>query len=326
MSEQPLPLVVIGASMGGVQALQNLLVQLPKDFAAPLFVVQHIFPGTLSTLPAILGRAGSLPVLHAQNGEEYQPGHVYIAPPDLHLTIMDHVTLLTRGPKENRTRPAIDPLFRSAATAASSRAIGVILTGLLDDGTAGLAAIRRAGGIGVVQDPKDAAYPDMPGNAIAHARPEHVLPLSRMGKLLVRLVQEAGSRPLGPAPEGILLEVSMAGKKRPDLWDPEEWKKISLSCPECGGPMNENTTDSIRRFRCDVGHAFSAKSLLAELDTTVENSLWAAVRILEERSRMLDNLAADQQRLGQQLNVKSSRDKASESRHNAKVLRELLMK
>ena len=182
-------IIVIGASMGGVEALQKLTAGLPRDIPAALLVVQHI-GRYASQLPDILNRYGPLPTSHARQGDAIRPGHIYVAPPDHHLLLQDGRIHLTRGPRENWARPSIDPLFRSAARAYGHLTIGVILTGMLNDGTAGLVAIRKAGGIAVVQDPTDAAAPDMPWSALRHAGADYRVPLDRIPPLLAELADK----------------------------------------------------------------------------------------------------------------------------------------
>ena len=186
-------IMVIGASVGGVEALKTLVSDLPRDIPAALVVVQHIGRNP-SQLPELLARAGSLPAGHAGQGEVVRPGRIYVAPPDHHLLLMDGFTRLTRGPRENWARPAIDPLFRSAADIHGPRVIGVVLTGALNDGTAGLHAVRAAGGIAVVQHPADAACAEMPVSALQHAGADYCVPLRDMPQLLYDLASDITSK------------------------------------------------------------------------------------------------------------------------------------
>src|SRR3954469_25849308 len=184
-------IIVIGTSVGGIETLKKLVKKLPPDLRASVFVVLHISRDSPGVLPAILEKAGPLPALRANDGEKFKTGHIYVAPPDHHLLIDgEGIMNVTRGPKENGFRPAVDPMFRSAALAFGPRVIGVVLTGNLDDGTAGLHTIVRRGGIGVAQEPDDALFPSMPASAIKHGVVQHVAPLDALGALLRRLVSE----------------------------------------------------------------------------------------------------------------------------------------
>jgi two-component system, chemotaxis family, protein-glutamate methylesterase/glutaminase len=182
-------IIAIGASAGGLEPLRQLVAGLPSGFAAAVFIVWHVSPTHPSLLPQILQFDGKLPVAHAQNGEIIQSGRIYVAPPDYHLLVEDGCVRLYHGPKENHSRPAIDPLFRTAAEVYGERVIGVVLTGMLFDGTAGLIAIKRHGGIAIVQDPAEAKYPSMPRSAIGHDHPDYVLPIAQIAEELRRLVQ-----------------------------------------------------------------------------------------------------------------------------------------
>src|SRR5215813_13663658 len=201
-------IIVIGASVGGVEALSNLVAQFPEDLPATIFVTQHVVPTAKGRLALVLDRAGPLPATMAQDCESFEPGHIYVAPPDHHLLVKQGCLRVTRGLRENRVRPAIDPLFRSVAVAYGARVVGVVLTGLQSDGTSGLLAIKRCGGIAVVQDPIDALYPDMPLSALEHAEVDYRVPILKMGALLYRLSQEpAAATP--PIPDELRIEVDI---------------------------------------------------------------------------------------------------------------------
>ncbi len=204
-------IVVVGASAGGVEALGRLCAGLPADFPAAICVVQHLSPDAHSMLDKLLGRAGQLPVSVPQDGEPVLPGHVYVAPPDWHMLLRPGRLLLRRGPHENRSRPSIDVLFRSAAVAYGPAVIGVVLTGLLDDGTEGLIAIKQAGGLSVVQDPAEAAWPSMPLQALERNGVDHVATLDAMPALLTRLLSEPPAPGRLPAPEVLAEDRVAAG-------------------------------------------------------------------------------------------------------------------
>lgn len=233
-------LVVVGASAGGIEALQRMAARLPGDLPAAVLVVLHVTAAGPSALPEILRRAGALPAAHALDGERLERGRILVAPPDHHLLIDDGHVRVTRGPKENSHRPAIDPLFRSAATAAGPRAIGVILSGMLDDGAAGIAAVKAAGGVAIVQDPDDATYSSMPRSALRAVDPDEIV----------------GSRLLGPAIARWVATPADAPKPPPG-------EVSDRTCPTCGGTLRTALDDGPLRYRCRVGHAWSAESLSA---------------------------------------------------------------
>ena len=284
MPESGCSIVVVGASAGGVEALQRFARALPADFSAPILVVLHASPTGRSYLPEILTRAGALPAMHAHDGERLEPGHIYIAPPDTHLVVTDSVMKLSAGPRENGHRPAIDPLFRTAAAEYDSHVAGVILSGTLDDGTAGLHSVKEAGGATLVQNPSDALYRDMPKNAIAYVRPDYVQSVEEIVDTLVRLTASghvksgtnggvADDDPTGAAPDPSA-EVAQPGEL------------VAFSCPECGGTLWETMTGGTTSYRCRVGHAYTLNSLIARHSETVERALWTAYRALEEQAAM----------------------------------------
>lgn len=272
-------IVVIGASTGGLEALRQLLRPLPADFPAAFFVALHTHTSASSRLPEILNGGGPLKAAYAIHGEPIEHGRVYVAPPDNHLMLDRDFVHVVRGPRENGHRPAVDPLFRSAARAYGARVIGVLLTGALDCGTAGLMMIKAQGGTAVVQDPDEAVQPDMPRNAIAHVDVDHVLSLAHIGPLLVRLVCDAARVPETAA--GVELADVEAATAQP----------ADIACPSCGGVMTESTVNGLTRFRCHTGHAFSLEALVAEQARALEGSLWAAVRALQESETLARRMA-----------------------------------
>lgn len=282
-------IIVIGASAGGVESLKEIVSSLPENFSATLFIVQHT-SASGRILADILNAAGPLPALFAEHGAPYQRGHIYIAPPDHHLLLRGKLTLLTRGPRENRTRPSIDPLFRSAAVSCRSRVIGVILSGYLGDGASGLDTVKRCGGRTVVLDPKSTPYPDMPANALGSVEVDFCLPLLPLSKELVRLTQETAPEPL-PIPHDLEIEIRIAEKA---MSDAHQEKKIgettTFACPDCQGPLYEIEDSRVKRFRCQIGHGFTESALLNGQSDAVENALWIALRSLEDRGRMLKRL------------------------------------
>jgi two-component system, chemotaxis family, protein-glutamate methylesterase/glutaminase len=292
---------------------------------ASVFVVQHTSADSPGYLSDILRRAGSLPASVVGKYEHVQEGRIYVASPDCHLLIKDGHALSARGPRENRMRPAIDPLFRSAAVTHGSRVIGVVLTGLLDDGASGLDAVKRCGGLAVIQDPADAAYPDMPANALAVVKPDYLLPVAEMGALLGRLVQEpAPESP--PVPKDLEIEAQIAERTMMSLNGEDALGSPSgYTCPECGGSLWEMNDTHARRYRCRVGHAFTAGTLLADQDHTVEQALWAALRMLEERANMLARMARDEKVSGRERIAANYEERLAESWTHAESIRGLLL-
>lgn len=286
-------LIVIGASAGGVEALQILIGGLPADLQAALLIVLHISPASPMMLADILNRAGKLSCQYAQQGEPIRYGHVYLAPPDHHLLVDEGRMRLVHGPKENRARPAIDPLFRSAAAAYGPRAIGVILTGYLNDGSAGLWAVKEAGGLAVVQDPTGILYPEMPQHALAAVDADYVTPLAKIPDLLARLVMQPVVDQEASLSSALENEVDMEkGADREQQRFETLGKPSHFACPACGGVLNELAQDSLLRFRCRTGHAYTAETLEVELKDAVEQALWAAVRALEEKKHLQQRMAA----------------------------------
>ena len=287
-----LPVVVVGASLGGVAALQKLAASLPADLPAAVLVVQHTAPDGPGLLGELLDAAGPLPAALATDGEPLQPGTIRVAPPDHHLLVRRDRLLLARGPRENRSRPAIDALFRSAAVAHGSAVVGVVLTGLLNDGAAGLLAVETCGGQTVVQSPADAAHADMPLNALARVWPDHTLPLAEIGGLLSRITAMPVP-PSPPPPDDLVREDLIAGGEPGTIADVEAWgERAPVTCPECGGALWSHADGPILRYRCHTGHGYTAQGLIAEQSEAVEHALWAAIRVLEERAATLRALAA----------------------------------
>lgn len=318
-------IIVIGSSAGGVEALRQIVGELDDDLPASLFIVQHVAPDSPFLLPQILDRDSPLPVAAAVDGEAIRPGRILLAPPDQHLLLNEHHVRLRRGPHENRSRPAIDPLFRSAAATFNGRAAGVVLTGLLNDGSSGLLAIRRCGGVTIVQEPGDADFPEMPRNAFAAAAPEHCVPLAEIASLVNRLAREP-ARPGVIIPTDILLEVAMA-EGRPAGTETREQMGVPsvFGCPECGGTLWEMLGDNLLRYRCRVGHAYTGETLLSEQGERQEAALWAAIRALEERAQLLTKLAQNAEAAGASRLISNYEERSRTALEQALVLRELLI-
>jgi two-component system chemotaxis response regulator CheB len=277
-------IVVIGASVGGVDALPRLIASLPADLPASVFIVLHSAPEGPGLLPEIIRKTSAMPVRHALDGEKIARGRVYVAKPDYHLTVNGSHVGVVRGPKENFHRPSIDTLFRTAAESYGARVAGVILTGNLDDGTAGLYAVKSFGGIAIVQDPKEASAPAMPRSALRNVKVDHCLPLAKIGPLLVRL---ATTRDIPRGKKGA------SAKKRfliPKDMEKEFGLPTSFVCPECDGPLWETKPDRALQFRCHEGHAYSPDSLLAAQEQWLEQTLWSSARTFDERANLLRRL------------------------------------
>ncbi|MDQ5838090.1 MAG: chemotaxis protein CheB [Acidobacteriota bacterium] len=286
-------IIVVGTSAGGIEALKTIAGGLPRDFPASVFVVLHTSPESPGILADILARAGALPASNAVDGERIQPGRIYVAPPDRHLIIEPNRVRLTRGPKENRFRPAVDPLFRSAAQVYGPRVIGVILTGNLDDGTAGLWAVKRLGGTAVVQDPEEALAPSMPRSALRQMKVDYCLPVAEIAPLLARLttapLEEEG---VHEVPDEMEIEVRIAKEDTAlDAGVLKLGEPSNYSCPECHGVLLQLQEEKRIRFRCHTGHAYSIESLLAEITEGVEDSIWNAIRSIEESVLLLRHMA-----------------------------------
>jgi two-component system, chemotaxis family, protein-glutamate methylesterase/glutaminase len=285
-------IIVVGTSAGGVEALIELCQGLPPDLPAAVFVVCHISAHSAGALAKILARKGNLPAENAIDREPITPGRVYVAPPDHHLLVEHGFVRVTQGPKENRFRPAVDPLFRSAAYAYGSRVIGVILTGGLDDGTAGLWAIKERGGLAIVQDPADAVFPSMPTNAIMNVQIDYQTPLAEIAPLLARIVSEPVEEERQDMSDKLEIEVNIAREDKSTNRLIEQLGHVSMfTCPECHGTLWEMYEGGIIRFRCRTGHGYTAQALLADQAESIEAMLWSAIRGIEEGVSLLNHMA-----------------------------------
>jgi two-component system chemotaxis response regulator CheB len=323
-------LIVIGASAGGIEALQQLLRQLPAKLKASVLIVVHTSNHPASVLPNIMQRAARLPAIHPADGTPIEKERVYIAPPDYHMIVEGNLLRVIQGPRENLHRPAIDPLFRSAAASYGRRVIGVILTGALDDGTSGLMVVDAHGGAAIVQDPRTAVFSSMPESALEQVPSAQVLPLQEMGERLVQLVQEE------------LPESMCRSSREPDAETTQEIKIAELhmsafkeenhpgqpspfACPDCGGVLWEIQDNGFLRFRCRVGHAFTARHLGAEQRHAIETALWAALRALEESASLYSRMA---ERASDSLHMQTAdrfNERVSDTKANARVLRDFLL-
>ncbi|GGU33687.1 chemotaxis protein CheB [Lentzea flava] len=321
-------LVVVGASAGGVEALRQLVAGLPKDLPAAVVVVLHMPAGGTSALPAILSRSGPLPALLAEDGAGLRNAHLHIARPDHHVVVEDGVLRLSKGPTENGHRPAVNTLFRSAALAKGPAVIGVVLSGALDDGTAGMVAIKQRGGTTVVQDPDDAIYPGMPESVLQHVAVDHVLPVVRIGPLLARLAgQHADTIAAGPASDTLRTEVAVSqddsGAAHGDI--PRIGSPTTLTCPDCAGSLVEIPGDSAQ-YRCLVGHAWTADALMDAYGVSLERAMWTALRTLDEKASLAHRMVDVSKNAGRGLVAERYVRQEEEALAAADVLRKYLLR
>ena len=290
-------IIVIGTSAGGLKALSAVLSSLPAGIGAAIFVVQHVAADRKSDLPRLLGDVCDLPVTHPMDREPFELGHVYVAPPDHHLLLNADTMRVIRGPQENRFRPSIDALFRSAARVFGSRVIGLVLTGYLDDGTVGLQTIKKRGGITVVQDPAEAEYPSMPKSALRYVKVDYTVPVAEAGALLTDLV---ATSPVAqedfPTTPQIEIESEIAEQLMNTKQFLESVEKIGtltpFTCPDCHGAIWQIGDEEPLKLRCHVGHSFTGGIFTKEQSQSVENALWSAVRVMEEKVTFSRHLAA----------------------------------
>lgn len=318
-------LIVVGASMGGIEALSTLAAGLPTDLPAAVLVVQHLSETSPGVLSDILDRRGPLPAVTAGDQMPLERGRMYVAPPGRHLLVGKGGTMrVVFGPRENRTRPAIDPLFRTAAVHCRSQVIGVVLTGLLSDGAAGLYAVARCGGVPVVQAPDDAAFPAMPRHALERVPDARTVTVRELAPLLTRLSREPAPPP-PDVPETLETEVRLTERAmRNDDWFQVPGRPTNFTCPECVGAIQEIEEGGQRRYRCRVGHAYSAEDLLGDKAQRVEDTLWVALQTLQERVEMLATMARDDRARGRTLSAARYEESARETATHVERLRELL--
>ena len=293
--EIPQRLLVVGTSAGGMPVLEQLVAALPADLPAAVLIVQHFAAvSDGGHLVRRLARATGLVCHLAADGDLLQPGHLYLAPPDRHLLVTDDRLRVTKGPHENGYRPAVDALFRSAAVHFGPAVVGVVLTGMLHDGTAGLEYIKRCGGLAVVQDPADAEFPGMPESARRHVALDYIAPLAELGPLLRRLLEAPAPLSTAPIPDDLLREAAIAERIVGTVAEVAVLgQQVPLTCPDCGGNLWRMDTahGRVPRYRCHTGHAHTADYLLDRSQHNLEESLWVALRLLEERRTLLTGLA-----------------------------------
>lgn len=320
-------IIVIGASAGGLSGFEALVSQLPADLPAAIFITWHISPDYPSLLPQILTRLSALPVAHAVNGEPIRSGHIYVAPPDHHLLVESGFVRLSRGPRENRFRPAVDVLFRSAACAYGKRVIGVVLSGSLDDGASGLYAIKERGGIAVVQDPLDALHPSMPMAAMRAVEVDYCVPIIEMAALLAHLVdKEIPEQEEKSVSEEMDIEVSVARENNGLERGIMKLGELSpYTCPECHGVLLQLKEGNLIRFRCYTGHAYSLNTLLAEVTQSIEETLWDGIRTIEASQMLMTHTAKHLREMNEHEAADLLLQKAEDAKRRADLVRRAVM-
>lgn len=323
-------IIVIGGSAGALEVLTTIVARLPYDLAAAIFVVLHVSPTRESLLPTLITRAGRMEAINPDDGSHMEPGRIYVAPPDRHLILENRHINIVHGPKENRSRPAIDPLFRSAAVQYGPRVIGVVLSGSLDDGTAGLRAIKRSGGLTIVQDPADATYPAMPESAILNNSVDYIAPAAEIAALLRQFVgQEVDEEGSAETVSDLKKEVQLIQQEfAPDkmIETIDQLGRLSMfTCPDCHGSLWEMKDNELLRYRCHVGHAFSVDSLDAEQSEKLEAALWSALRALEERGALNRRLAKQARDRESNSMAERFQQRAEEADEHVTSIRQMLL-
>ncbi|HKB87856.1 MAG TPA: chemotaxis protein CheB [Ignavibacteriaceae bacterium] len=319
-------IIVIGTSAGGIDALSTICEKLPSDFAIPVFIVWHISPESMNYFPQMLAKKTKLRVQSAIDNQAIKPGYIYTAPPNNHVLIEDSKMRVVYGPKENRFRPAIDPLFRSAAYAFGSDSIGILLSGMLNDGTSGLWSIKDRGGVTIVQDPEEAQFPDMPLNALHNVSIDYKISIEKMGNLLVKLAADhTVNNNSNDRPEKMKIEIKMVSDGNVLDTDVKQIGELSeFTCPECHGSLWQIKEGNIIRFRCRTGHAYSASALLEELSVVIEKRIWSVIKGLEEHTSLVkyltEHLHSAEEKQGLNLYLRQ----AEQSQRYANLLRRFL--
>jgi two-component system chemotaxis response regulator CheB len=317
-------IIVIGGSAGSVEVILRMARDLPEDLPASLMVVIHTSPHGNGELAGLIERAGPLKCVLASDGDFIQPGRIYLARPDHHLLIESGKIRVVRGPKENRHRPAIDPLFRSAAVAYGARVIGVILSGALDDGSAGFVDIKKIGGLAIVQSPEDAFFPGMPRNAMNAVDVDYAVPADELPALLSKLCRENVDTHM-EASDSTQYEAGVAANR---LLSEERMREVAspsiFTCPDCGGDLFEYKDNAPLRFRCSIGHAINGVSLLAAQSDKVEEALATSFRVMVENSRLYRRLMEDYSRRNLHFSAEGMKKKAEELEKHILTIQELL--
>ena len=322
-------IVVIGASAGGVESLCDLVASLPPVVDAAIFVVLHIPANCMSSLPEILQRHGPLKASHAKNGQAIETGRIYVAPPDHHLLVDKRAVIVARGPKENRNRPSIDALFRSAAYAHGSAVIGIVLSGALDDGTSGLWSIKRMGGISIIQDPAEAIFDSMPSSALLQVKIDHCLESRNMGPLIAKLTK----KPIRQTARASAGEISRMKQEISIAIDGDAFKKgvmemgppTPYTCPECRGVLVKLDGEPVARYRCHTGHAYTDNALLSGIMDRVDASYWDVMRSLEESAMLLGKMGDQLKGVGDKKSARLLQQESRRANEQARRLRESVL-
>jgi len=325
MNKSPEFLVVIGASAGGLTALSELVRHLPARLDVGYCVVLHMAKTSMGDyIIRKLSQANTLPCKQVEDDMPIEAGTIYIARPNCHMLVKENKFMLGGGPEENRWRPSIDVLFRSAAIAYGSKAIGIILTGFMDDGTSGMWAIKRCGGRCIVQDPDQAEYPDMPLSVINNMEVDAIGAPSGMGKLIAGMIDQPAADPVS-VPADLLIESAIAEKTAVGM---ELVSKIAeltpLACPDCGGGLWEMSGDIVPRYRCHIGHAYSQKDLILKQSETSVSTLWVALRMLEERSHLLRKMESGYRHKGYKALADQTAEKQTKIKGHVDVMKAML--
>ena len=322
-------IVVVGASAGGVTALKELVKDLPKDFRGSVFIVLHVPSYSETRLPWILSQVSNIEAVLPDDGDEIEPGKIYIAPNDHHMILQEGKVVVKRGPKENRFRPAIDALFRSAAYVYGSRVIGVVLSGLLDDGASGIWTIKQHGGIAIIQKPEDAEQPQLPKNVLQYVDPDYTVPARDMGPLIAGLVKEPAPNKNKLSEEELKrleMEVIIATKDNAfEMGIMNMGELTPFTCPECAGVLVRLAEADMIRFRCHTGHAYTASSLAAEVTESVEGKLWQAMRALEEVNMLMNNIADHFKEMDKGDDARLFREKAKDAADRAEAIHGMVL-
>ncbi|HEV8283330.1 MAG TPA: chemotaxis protein CheB [Chitinophagaceae bacterium] len=323
--KKPPFIIVIGASAGGLNAIIELVSQLPKELNASVFIVLHLSKAAIGDiLVTKIQKNTALTCKIAEDKEQIKTGHIYVAPPDVHLLVKEEQIILGHGPAENRFRPSIDVLFRSAAASHRDRAVGVILTGLLNDGTIGMHAIKSSGGYSIVQDPNEADYPDMSLAVLENMEVDYCISLKNMADVILHIINNAEPRSVS-VPANIIEEAKLSEKSATTIEQVSKLgEKTLYSCPDCGGDLWNIENGKLKHYRCHIGHSFSESDLLLKQSEETEHTLWVAVRMMEERKLLLQKMANEHDDRGlQRLNLQYSKRAKELEQHIAK-LKELL--
>ncbi len=308
-------IIVIGASAGGVEAILEVIRNIPEEAKVAVFIVQHIPAYSRSNLDKVIAVHTKLKTKKAEDGEPIQAGTIYVARPDRHLLLEGDSVVISKGPRENRFRPAVDTLFRSAAHAYRNRVVGVVLSGALNDGTSGMWSIKRYGGMAIVQDPEEALFPDMPKGVMQYTEVDYILPAAEIGKKIVEIAQEELVTPAGQTgiTEAKLLEMEIEiakGRNGLNMGILDQGVRSALTCPECHGGLTEFEEGKLLRYRCHTGHAHTAESLLSCLKDDMEKNMWEVMRGMEEANILLKLMAEKMKSAGRRETAKSFQEQA----------------